>query len=97
MKIQKTDIIKQAALATGQSQVATKETIEATIKIIQQAIVSGDTVSFLGFLSFIPVTIKEKQGKVNGLEYSKPEHNGVKLKSSKVFRDLIEAGIQDEK
>jgi len=44
-----------------------------------------------------PVTKKPIQGEINGTKYSKPERQGIKLKASKPFKDLVENGAKDEK
>jgi DNA-binding protein HU-beta len=96
----KSDLIKEVALSTGQSKAKTAETINQAIATIQEAVSNGLTVSLNGFISLTPITKKACEGEINGTKYSKPERQGIKLKAMKPFKDLVEAGakgVQDEK
>lgn len=96
----KQDIINKTAQATGQSKQAVSETIKTAIVTIQEAVSCGITVSINGFISLTPITKKPIEGEINGTKYSKPERQGIKLKASKPFKNLVEAGVegvQDEK
>ena len=58
------------------------------------------TLIFVRHLSLTPITKKAIEGEIGGTKYSKPERQGIKLKASKPFKDLVENGIaeaQDEK
>jgi len=93
----KQDIINQVAHITGQSKAQTAQTINQAITIIQNAVASGITVSLNAFISLTPVTKKAISGEIGGTKYSKPERKGIKLKASKSFKNLVEAGGTDEK
>ena len=92
----KSDIINKVALLTGQSKSATAETISAAIATIQESVSNGITVSLQGFISLTPTTKKPLNGSINGIEYSKPERQGIKLKAMKPFKQLVENGVQNE-
>ena len=99
----KQEIITQVSQVTGQTKSATEEAINTAIIIIQNAVASGNTVSIQGFISLTPVTRKAIEGDLNGVKYSKPERQGVKLKMMGKFKELVEygakdvQGVQDEK
>ena len=90
------DIINQTAQAAGQSKAQTAETIKKAISIIQNMLASGTAVSLNGFISLTPTTKKPLNGSINGIEYSKPERQGIKLKAMQPFKQLVENGVQNE-
>ena len=90
----KQDIVNKVAQVTGQSKSATAETINQAIATIQEAVSNGITVSINSFISLTPITKKAIEGEINGTKYSKPERQGIKLKASKPFKDLVEAGVE---
>ena len=90
----KQDIINEVAQITGQSKIKTAQTINQAIIIIQEAVASGIAVSLNGFISLTPVTKPSCEGEINGTKYSKPQRQGIKLKASKPFKDLVENGVQ---
>ena len=92
----KQDIINQTSQITGQSKSQTAKTISQAIATIQEAVSNGLTVSLQGFISLIPITKKAIEGKIGDIQYSKPERQGIKLKASKPFKDLVEKGVQNE-
>jgi len=94
----KQDIINQTAQATGQSKSQTAQTINTAVDLIKDVVASGLTISIRSFISITPITKKAISGEINGTKYSKPERQGIKLKASKLFKDLVEkgvAGVQD--
>ena len=93
----KQHIINKTALLTGQSKSETAETINQAIAIIKEAVASGLIVSLKGFISLTPITKKPISGEIGGTKYSKPERQGIKLKASKSFKNLVEAGGANEK
>lgn len=92
----KSDIINKVALLTGQSKSATAETINSAINIIQNAVSSGTVVSIQSFISFTPINKKGREYEINGIKIFKPEHQGIKLKAMKPFKQLVENGVQNE-
>jgi len=92
----KQDIINEVAHITGQSKIKTAETINQAIATIKEAVASGLSVSLKGFISLAPITKKPISGEIGGTKYSKSERQGIKLKASKSFKDLVEAGGTDE-
>ena len=90
----KQHIINKTALQTGQSKAQTAETINTAISLIKDVVASGITVSINSFISLTPITKKAIFGEINGTKYSKPERQGIKLKASKPFKDLVENGVQ---
>ncbi|MDF1876007.1 HU family DNA-binding protein [Sulfurimonas sp. SAG-AH-194-I05] len=92
----KLDITNKVALLTGQSKSTTEKIINQAIATIQEAVSAGLTVSLQSFISFTPTTKKGREYEINGIKTFKPEHQSVKLKASKPFKDLVENGIQEE-
>lgn len=86
----KSDIINQTAQITGQSKSATAETINIAISIIQDAVSSGTVVSIQSFVSFTPINKKGREYEINGIKIFKPEHQGIRLKAMKPFKDKVE-------
>ncbi len=96
----KSQLTEEVAKETSQSQVTVAKTLNSAIAIIQNMVASGTTVSINGFISLTPITKKACEGEINGTKYSKPQRQGIKLKASKPFKDLVEAGtqgVQDER
>lgn len=90
--ITKSDLINQVSLSIGQSKSQTAETINKAISIIQDAVANGTVVSLQSFISLTPVTKKGREYEINGFKTFKPEHQGIKLKAMKPFKDLVEKG-----
>ena len=93
----KQELINQVSQETGQTKAAIAETINSTISTIQNAVASGSSISFQGFVSFTPITKKALEGEVNGTKYSKPERHGVRVKVMSKFKELVENGVKGAK
>ena len=62
----KSDLIKQVAADTGQSQKWAASTVQATLDAISQAVAEGTEVQLVGFGTFKAATRKERLGVLPG-------------------------------
>ena len=93
----KTNLIDTVSKSTNQSKATTAEIINSLIAIIQDAVANGTAVSIQGFISLQPINKKASSGSLDGKDWSKPEHQAIKLSAMKPFKQLVENGVQNEK
>ena len=58
----KTEFVEKVAEKTGLSKKASDEAVKAAIEVITEALAEGDTVSFVGFGTFMVTERAERQG-----------------------------------
>ena len=90
----KSQLTEEVAKETSQSKSTVAKTLNSAIAIIQNMVASGTAVSINGFISLTPITKQAISGEINGTKYSKPKRQGIKLKASKPFKDLVENNVQ---
>lgn len=62
----KQQLIDGMAAKTGQTKAATKETLEAFMEVLTQALASGERVTLIGFGAFFVQEIAERTGRNPG-------------------------------
>lgn len=84
------DLVKIVSGKTGNTQVATRETIAALLDVVSQVMKDGDSITFQGFGTFLGVTKPERSCRSphNGDTIVVPEHNAPVFKASKRLKDL---------
>ena len=75
----------------------TKKEAEAAIAAftdaVTEALAAKESVTLVGFGSFVTVDVAEKSGKVPGTDktYSKPAHTSLKFKAGQTLKDAVAA------
>jgi DNA-binding protein HU-beta len=90
----KNEFIDKLTEKTGLSKKASKESLEATLEIITEALVEKDTVSFIGFGTFSTVDRDARTARVPGTkkEVHVPAKTICKFKVGKALKDAVEKG-----
>ncbi len=76
------------------SKAATEKALKAFLDTVTEVLVKGDSVTFVGFGTFLTVDVPEKRGKIPGSDktYTKPAHKAPKFKAGKNLKESVEAG-----
>lgn len=72
-----------------------QKAVKAFTDAITEALVNKDSVSLIGFGTFLTVEVAEKKGKVPGTkkDYLKPAHTAPKFKVGKNLKDAVAGDI----
>jgi DNA-binding protein HU-beta len=91
LTMNKQELVDAVAVATGESKVATGETIDAVIVAITAAVTKGDTVQLIGFGSFSTGARTARVGRnpATGAEIHIPAAKTVKFTARKAFKDAV--------
>lgn len=89
----KQEFVDAVAAATGESKVATGETIDAVIAAISAAVTQGETVQLIGFGSLSTGVRAARIGRnpATGAEIQIPAAKPVKFVAGKAFKDAVNA------
>jgi DNA-binding protein HU-beta len=89
----KQELIDAVAATTGESKVATGETIDAIIETISKAVANGENVQLIGFGSFSTGARAARIGRnpSTGAEIHIAAAKTVKFTAGKSFKDLVNA------
>ncbi len=76
------------------SKAAAENALKAFLDTVQDVLVKGDSVTFVGFGTFSAVDVPEKSGKIPGSDktYTKAAHKAPKFKAGKSLKEAVEAG-----
>ncbi|WP_425469022.1 HU family DNA-binding protein [Paraburkholderia panacisoli] len=87
----KQELVVAVAAKTGDSKVATGETLDALIGAITAAVTKGDTVQLIGFGSFSTGARAARVGRnpATGAEIQIPAAKTVKFTAGKAFKDAV--------
>ncbi|MFL9937392.1 HU family DNA-binding protein [Paraburkholderia sp. RL18-103-BIB-C] len=87
----KQELVDAVAAKTGDSKVATGETLDAVIPTITAAVTKGDTVQLIGFGSFSTGARAARVGRnpATGAEIQIPAARTVKFTAGKAFKDAV--------
>jgi len=87
----KADLIKEVAFATGMTKVKTNEVIDAIVNAIQNSLSKGEKVTLIGFGSWDVATRKERKGRnpKTGVEITIPEKKVARFKSGTKLGRLV--------
>jgi DNA-binding protein HU-beta len=87
----KHELVDAVAAKTGDSKVATGETLDAVIATITEAVTKGDTVQLIGFGSFSTGARAARVGRnpATGAEIQIPAARTVKFTAGKAFKDAV--------
>ncbi|WP_421380741.1 HU family DNA-binding protein (plasmid) [Paraburkholderia sp. DD10] len=85
------ELVDAVAAATGESKVATGETIDAVIATITGAVTKGKTVQLIGFGSFSTGARAARAGRnpATGAAIEIPAAKTVKFTAGKAFKDAV--------
>jgi len=85
------DIVKEKG--DFPSKAAAERAVKAFLDSVQDVLVKGDSVTFVGFGTFLAVDVPEKSGKIPGSDktYTKPAHKAPKFKPGKTLKEAVEA------
>ncbi len=74
------------------SKAATENALKAFLDTVTEVLVKGDSVTFVGFGTFLAVDVPEKSGKIPGSDktYTKPAHKAPKFKAGKNLKEAVE-------
>lgn len=91
--MKKADFVQLVAQKSGLTKKDASMVIDAITDSIQEALVKGDGVSFIGFGSFTTIEKAAREGKVPGTNktYKTPATKAVKFKVGKTLKEAIEA------
>ncbi len=89
--MKKTDFVQVVAEKTGLTKKDTLKVIDATFEAIQETLVKGDSISFIGFGSFDIAERAAREGKVPGTDktYKSPATKIVKFKVGKQLKEAV--------
>jgi DNA-binding protein HU-beta len=87
----KQELVDAVAAKTGDSKVATGETLDALIGAITAAVTKGDIVQLIGFGSFSTGARAARVGRnpATGAEIQIPAARTVKFTAGKAFKDAV--------
>jgi DNA-binding protein HU-beta len=87
----KQELVEAVAAATGESKIATGETIAAVIAAITAAVTNGEAVQLIGFGSFSTGARAARVGRnpATGAEIQIPAARTVKFTAGKAFKDTV--------
>jgi DNA-binding protein HU-beta len=87
----KQELVDAVAAKTGDSKVATGETLDAVIATITAAVTKGDTVQLIGFGAFSTGARAARVGRnpATGAEIQIPAARTVKFTAGKAFKDAV--------
>jgi DNA-binding protein HU-beta len=87
----KQELVDAVAAKTGDSKVATGETLDALIGAITATVTKGDTVQLIGFGSFSTGARAARVGRnpATGAEIQIPAARTVKFTAGKAFKDAV--------
>jgi len=76
------------------SKAAAENALKAFLDSVTEVLVKGDSVTFVGFGTFLAVDVPEKSGKIPGSDktYTKPAHKAPKFKAGKNLKEAVEKG-----
>lgn len=92
----KAEIVSKISETTGLEKTSVQATVEAFMKCVKEAMISGQNVYLRGFGSFIIKTRKEKKGRNITAKKTViiPAHNIPAFKPSKEFANEVKAKTQ---
>ncbi len=75
------------------SKAAAEKALKAFLETIEDVLVKGESVTFVGFGTFFVADIPEKSGKIPGSTktYTKPAHKAPKFKAGKSLKEAVAA------
>lgn len=73
------------------SKAAAEKALKAFLDSVEDVLVKGDSVTFVGFGTFLAADVPEKSGKIPGSDktYTKPAHKSPKFKAGKSLKDAV--------
>jgi len=73
------------------SKAAAEKALKAFLDSVEDVLVKGDSVTFVGFGTFLAADVPEKSGKIPGSDktYTKPAHKAPKFKAGKSLKDAV--------
>lgn len=91
--MKKSEFIQAVAEKAEISKKDTVSVVDSMLEVIQEVLVKGDDISFIGFGSFSVVKRAGREGKVPGTDrtYKTPETKAVKFKVGKKLKDAVAA------
>ena len=97
--MKKADFITLVAGKAELSKKDTEKALDAVLESIQECLVKGDSISFIGFGSFDVAERAAREGKVPGTDktYKSPATNVVKFKVGKQLKDAVAASKKKKK
>lgn len=89
----KTELIAAVALETGSTKAAASIAVEGVVAVIKQTVANGDSVSLVGFGTFLPVARDARTGKnpATGAALDIKASVGPKFKPGQAFKDEVDA------
>lgn len=97
--MKKAEFIAAVAEKAGLTKKDTESVVDAALEVTKECLVSGDSISFIGFGSFDVATRAAREGKVPGTDktYKSPATNVVKFKVGKQLKDAVAASKKKKK
>lgn len=73
------------------SKASAEKALKAFLDSIENVLVKGDSVTFVGFGTFLAADVPEKSGKIPGSDktYTKPAHKAPKFKAGKSLKEAV--------
>jgi len=73
------------------SKASAEKALKAFLDSIEDVLVKGDSVTFVGFGTFLAADVPEKSGKIPGSDktYTKPAHKSPKFKAGKSLKEAV--------
>ena len=95
----KTELIDQIANGSGLTKVDARKALDATVKAIKDALVAGDSVSFIGFGTFATAERAARKARVPGTNKTidVPASKAVKFKVGKQLKEAVAAAKKPKK
>jgi len=74
------------------SKASAEKAVKAFLDSVQDVLVKGDSVTFVGFGTFFAADVPEKSGKIPGSDktYTKPAHKAPKFRAGKSLKEAVE-------
>ena len=93
--MKKADFIQAVAEKAGLSKKDSLKVVDAALEVIQNALVAGDSVSFIGFGTFGTADRAARKARVPGTKkvIDVPASKAVKFKVGKKLKEAVVAGV----
>ncbi len=91
--MKKSEFIQAVAEKAELTKKDTANVVDSMLEVIEEVLIKGDDISFIGFGSFSVVKRAAREGKVPGTDktYTTPETRAVKFKVGKKLKDAVAA------
>ncbi|AQW86040.1 DNA-binding protein HU [Campylobacter pinnipediorum subsp. caledonicus] len=97
--MKKADFVQAVAEKTGLSKKDSLKAVDSTLEVITEALVNGDSISFIGFGTFSTADRAARQARVPGTKkvIDVPASKAVKFKVGKKLKEVVAASVKKTK